>query len=111
MRSWTIARQMLTVSVVLPACGRSPTDVFTLASGSSGGDTGESTGEEEVCDPELENCTSVVTLQRAADILFVIDNSGSMGEEQAILANNFGSFIEVLEADGVEANYRVGVTT
>jgi hypothetical protein len=40
-----------------------------------------------------------------------MDNSGSMGEEQATLAANFGSFIEVLEAPEVEANYRIGVTT
>ena len=45
------------------------------------------------------------------DILFVIDNSGSMGEEQALLASNFGSFISVLEAEDVEANYRIGITT
>lgn len=111
MRFWTIARQMLMASLVLPACGRSPTDVFTLASGSSGGDTGESTGEEEVCDPELENCTSVVTLQRAADILFVIDNSGSMGEEQGVLAANFPQFINVLEGEQVGASYRIGIAT
>jgi hypothetical protein len=45
------------------------------------------------------------------DILFVIDNSGSMGEEQALLANSFGAFIDVLEAKHVRANYRIGVTT
>ena len=52
-----------------------------------------------------------LTVNKDVDILFVIDNSGSMGEEQAILAQNFGSFIEVLEAKEVEANYRIGVTT
>jgi hypothetical protein len=52
-----------------------------------------------------------LTVNKDVDILFVIDNSGSMGEEQAILAQNFGSFIEVLEAPDVEANYRIGVTT
>ncbi|WP_106392237.1 hypothetical protein [Enhygromyxa salina] len=52
-----------------------------------------------------------LTVNRDVDILFVIDNSGSMGEEQAILADNFGSFIAVLEAEGVEANYRIGITT
>jgi hypothetical protein len=53
----------------------------------------------------------LLTVNKDIDILFVIDNSGSMGEEQAILANNFGSFIEVLEAEDVEANYRIGITT
>lgn len=52
-----------------------------------------------------------LTVNKDVDILFVIDNSGSMGEEQAILAQNFGSFITVLEAEDVEANYRIGVTT
>ncbi|OOZ17674.1 hypothetical protein BOW35_04970 [Solemya velum gill symbiont] len=31
--------------------------------------------------------------------------------ESASLANNFESFIQVLESEGVEANYRIGVTT
>jgi len=52
-----------------------------------------------------------LAVNKDVDILFVIDNSGSMGEEQAILAANVGSFIDVLEADQVEANYRIGITT
>jgi hypothetical protein len=43
--------------------------------------------------------------------LFVIDNSGSMAEEQALLSANFAAFIDVLEAPDVKANYRIGVTT
>ena len=43
------------------------------------------------------------------DILFVIDNSGSMGEEQTNLVANFPTFIQVLDASGLE--YRVAVTT
>jgi hypothetical protein len=50
-------------------------------------------------------------INKDVDILLVIDNSGSMGEEQALLANNFGAFIEVLEAADVRANYRIGITT
>jgi hypothetical protein len=65
---------------------------------------------------ELEKGSEVedqlqLTVNKDVDILFVIDNSGSMGEEQAILAQNFDGFIEVLEAEDVEANYRIGVTT
>lgn len=65
---------------------------------------------------ELEKGSEVedqlqLTVNKDVDVLFVIDNSGSMGEEQAILAQNFGSFITVLEQEGVEANYRIGVTT
>jgi len=66
--------------------------------------------DDGVCD-RGEECSSLVTLERSVDILFVIDNSGSMGEEQGTLAKNFASFIEVLEGDGVGASYRVGITT
>lgn len=46
------------------------------------------------------------------DILFVIDNSGSMSEEQTNLTANFPKFIEILNTfrDGT-LDYRVGVTT
>jgi hypothetical protein len=43
------------------------------------------------------------------DILWVIDNSGSMGEEQASLAMNFQAFIEFAEAQ--EIDYQIAVTT
>jgi hypothetical protein len=52
-----------------------------------------------------------LTVNKDVDILFVIDNSGSMGEEQGNLASNFGAFISVLEDPLVDANYRLGVTT
>jgi hypothetical protein len=52
-----------------------------------------------------------LTVNKDVDILFVIDNSGSMGEEQALLAANFPAFIDVLEDPEVEANYRIGITT
>jgi hypothetical protein len=65
---------------------------------------------------ELEKGSEVedqlqLTVNKDVDILFVIDNSGSMGEEQANLGANFPAFINVLEAEDVEANYRIGVTT
>ncbi len=52
-----------------------------------------------------------LTVNKDVDILFIIDNSGSMGAEQATLSDNFGGFISVLEDPTVEANYRLGVTT
>ena len=52
-----------------------------------------------------------LNVNKDVDILFVIDNSGSMGEEQANLAANFDAFINVLEDPAVKANYRLGVTT
>lgn len=52
-----------------------------------------------------------LSINKDVDILFVIDNSGSMAEEQATLARNFERLIAELEADDVDANYRIGVTT
>ncbi len=48
---------------------------------------------------------------RSVDLLFVIDDSISMAEEQADLAASFGAFIEVLEAISPNSDYRVAVTT
>src|SRR5262245_44705272 len=52
-----------------------------------------------------------LSINRDVDILFVIDNSGSMAEEQATLARNFEQFIAVLERENVNANYRIAITT
>jgi hypothetical protein len=52
-----------------------------------------------------------IVINKDVDILFVIDNSGSMADEQALLAKNFAAFINVLEAEDVNANYRIGITT
>ena len=43
------------------------------------------------------------------DILFVIDNSGSMSEEQASLTANFRSFIQFADAQALD--YRIGVVS
>jgi hypothetical protein len=49
------------------------------------------------------------------DILFVIDDSGSMSEEQSNLASNFPRFIQLIEdyrtPNGTQLDYRVGVTS
>lgn len=45
------------------------------------------------------------------DILFVIDDSGSMREEQDNLAANLGAFIDRLAALPIEDEYQIGVTT
>ncbi|MEO0602699.1 MAG: vWA domain-containing protein [Myxococcota bacterium] len=44
-----------------------------------------------------------------ADVLFVIDNSGSMEDDQTALAEELPRFVQTLEAWGVD--YHVGVTT
>jgi hypothetical protein len=51
-----------------------------------------------------------VSLNRDIDILFMIDDSGSMRQEQESLANNFPRFIEVLESiEGGLPNIHLGV--
>jgi hypothetical protein len=44
-----------------------------------------------------------------ADLLFVIDNSASMAEEQALLGASFQAFVEAIE--GTSADLQVGITT
>lgn len=47
---------------------------------------------------------------KAVDILFVIDNSGSMKEEQEKLKANFSAFINALVNEDV-GNYQIGIIT
>ena len=99
------------------ACGRTPTVIGEL---DDGGRTdgfedpppgpGETEGEVN-CIESPELCVAELSLRRAVDILFVIDDSGSMGGDQGTLARSFGTFIDVLEAQQVGANYRIGITT
>ncbi len=46
---------------------------------------------------------------RDVDVLFVVDNSGSMSEEQSNLARNFSSFISAARTWG--SNFQLGVVT
>lgn len=53
-----------------------------------------------------------VEINRDIDILFVIDNSGSMQEEQTSLATNFNRFINVLNnIEGGLPNVHIGVVS
>ena len=45
----------------------------------------------------------------ATDILFTVDNSCSMGEEQSSLAVNFASFLQIVQA--LDIDYHLGVAT
>lgn len=51
----------------------------------------------------------IQTSGRDVDILFVIDNSGSMSEEQENLRRNFSNFVSA--ADRFNNNYQIGVVT
>ncbi len=46
---------------------------------------------------------------RAVDVLFVVDNSGSMGEEQSNLGRNFDSFIRA--ARTWDSDFQIGIVT
>jgi len=91
---WTHARLLLVALASLGACGRGPFDPPPL----------------DPCRDE-SLCISSSALQRAVDLLFVIDNSGSMGDEQGLLASNFPVFVDVLEQQRFGASYRIGITT
>ena len=84
--------------------------VFTLALATLlGGCLGHPLKEVEYEKVIVPRTPLDIDLNRDVDILFVIDNSGSMAEEQARLARNFPAFIAAL--DGMQADYRIGVTT
>lgn len=67
----------------------------------AGGDNGDGQTASEAC--------------RKMDLIFVIDNSGSMEEEQTNLAANFPMFANVLNTyvttSGEELDYRAAITT
>lgn len=62
---------------------------------------------------DLEDVTTLrAVMNRDLDILFVVDNSPSMWEQQASLAANFPRMMDVLEQlDGGLPNVHIGVTT
>lgn len=60
----------------------------------------------------VEDCASSIALGGArTDILFVIDDSTSMGGEQTLLRNGLYDFIQALAASPIATDYHIGVTT
>ena len=55
--------------------------------------------------------TALVPGAVKTDILFVVDDSGSMAAEQANLATNFQVFIDALAASPVKNDFQIGITT
>src|SRR5688572_10560873 len=89
--------------VLLVACGPDMRDEDGNGNGSGNGSS-----DCEVCGVP-EQCKKM-------DIVFVVDNSGSMQEEQSNLAANFPMFAQLLEQSTVTANgapldFRVALTT
>ncbi len=105
------SRIICILGVTAIACGPSASG-DSDAGGSSSGETPDaSSSMPEVADAapvEEEQCTKM-------DILFVIDDSGSMEQEQENLATNFPLFVDVLNAfsgsSGTPIDYHLGVTT
>jgi len=52
---------------------------------------------------------STPTLDGKVDVLFIVDNSGSMGDDQQILADNFATFIAGASTSGTD--FQIGVTS
>ncbi len=60
----------------------------------------------------VTNCQSTIALRTVqTDILFVVDDSGSMQVQQANLAANFQTFIDALQSSGVKNEFQIGITT
>ena len=62
----------------------------------------------ELCGGPLYVVTEPATMARPADVLFIVNNSRSMGEEQAELARSFSRFIDEIAGSG---EYRIAVVT
>lgn len=58
---------------------------------------------------DVVDVKAVITTLKPTDILFVIDNSGTMTEESQLLRNNMEQFISVLVQSGTD--FQVGVVT
>lgn len=70
-------------------------------------DVGSDDGPPTLCDPDVEDCGCT-----AVDILFIIDNSGSMFIHQQRLAEVFPRFVDVMiDALPAGTDLHVGITT
>ncbi len=98
----------IAAALLLAACGVSDEDGFTDNVGTDGGAGNGDGGGGVLADAgEPEVCSKM-------DILFVIDDSGSMSEEQGNLGQNFPEFVNVLDnymAGAGILDYLLGVTT
>ncbi len=84
-----------TFFILLLGCQDHPLQQLGLTSVSQKVDEYELAGGEEV----------------VVDILFIVDNSGSMLEEQRKIANNIEKFMQKLKAKSEKTKYQVGVVT
>ena len=86
-----------------------PTDTATDGGETSSSDSGE---KLDVASDETGDGTNPVTGCAKVDILFVVDNSASMGQYQVRLTEEFPTFIDSMyEALPVGTDLHVGITT
>jgi hypothetical protein len=95
----------LGTALALSACAAPGRD-GTGDDDNTGDDDG--TGDDGVGSGETRRCNKM-------DLIFVVDNSGSMAEEQGNLATNFPQFANVLlnyvDPQGGQLDFRIAVTT
>lgn len=85
---------------------------LVLCVGSACNDHSPQVTEPGACEPQQVESFYVARPEvRDIDILLVVDDSPSMGEEQATLTANLASFVQVLERPEVQANYRIGIVS
>ena len=109
MRGHVLLSMLFAVAACGPSAMSGDDDDTGGADGGAGPDGRPFTPPDEFADAApAEACEKM-------DLLFVIDNSGSMGDEQANLALNFPNFIGVLDTftaeNGAAIDYRVAVTS
>jgi hypothetical protein len=96
------ARPLLASLVILVGCSGGRSNGNNGNGMFPGGGTGPTEGQE------AKPCAKM-------DLLFVVDDSGSMEEEQSNLAVNFPKFVSVLDnfvtSAGDQLDYRIGITT
>ncbi len=97
------------------ACTQNQIQIETDSAGSGNQDSSTGNSSASVgmtLDPDSGSDDGpVVPFSREADILLVIDNSGSMGEEQATIARTIDGLVDALDSANPPVDYRIGVTT
>src|SRR5260221_14283774 len=89
---------LVCAAALVVACGSSSsrsgfddgTNGSSGGSGTGAGDNGTIGGKQAGEDPKADECQKM-------DIVFVVDDSGSMAEEQTNLGANFPGFVNVLK--------------
>ncbi len=100
------------LALVATACTGSTIELETNDSGS----TGETNTSPQPTLPDTTNADGGSSegpgpTERQVDIIFVIDNSGSMGDEQAMIAANLDALVDTLDGAQPPVDYRIAVTT